>query len=200
MTTPAHAVINLALFEKKTNTKHFWWIVLGGLVPDLFTTIYAVVLGLMRYSGEQIWEEFYFGTPIFQIVSLTHSLWLFPALTFFFLYVWKKRAMVYLFASWSLHIFADFWLHAEDAYMHFWPLTNWRFESPISYWDPRYYGFQVAMIEAIVYDIALFYLLKKYWKGSNLWAKIGFVMGIMWGILFTLISLVLLIVQPEFET
>ncbi len=34
-----------------------------------------------------------------------------------------------------LHLALDFPLHNHDARRHFWPLSDWVFESPVSYWD-----------------------------------------------------------------
>ena len=34
-----------------------------------------------------------------------------------------------------LHLALDFPLHTHDARMHFWPVSDWVFESPFSYWD-----------------------------------------------------------------
>jgi hypothetical protein len=31
-------------------------------------------------------------------------------------------------------------LHHDDGHRHLFPLLDWRFESPISYWDPAHYG------------------------------------------------------------
>jgi hypothetical protein len=183
MNTPTHALLNLKLFNKKANKRYFIWIVLGGLLPDFFTGIYAVSLYFLGYSSEQIWEEFYFSDWLFPWISLTHSLWLFPLLSIVFLYLWKRRSLVYLFASWSLHAFVDFWLHARDAYMHFWPLSNYRFFSPVSYWDPQYYGREFGLFETILYWVLLVYFYAEYWKEGGRFAKFGLVMATLWGIL-----------------
>ncbi len=45
------------------------------------------------------------------------------------------------------HAAADFFLHVHDAHAHFWPLSDWRFASPVSYWDPRYYGQYFSVFE-----------------------------------------------------
>jgi hypothetical protein len=47
-----------------------------------------------------------------------------------------------------LHSIIDFLCHRDDAHMHFWPLTEWRFRSPVSYWDGNYYGHQFSLFEA----------------------------------------------------
>ena len=44
----------------------------------------------------------------------------------------------------------DFALHRKDAHRHFFPFSDWRFQSPVSYWDPRHYGGIVTTIEMVV--------------------------------------------------
>ncbi len=56
------------------------------------------------------------------------------------------------------HSLGDFFLHANDSHAHFWPLSGWRFSSPVSYWDPQFYG-QYFMIFEIVMGIAFCFVL-----------------------------------------
>ncbi|MGL4406090.1 MAG: hypothetical protein ACRCT6_10040, partial [Notoacmeibacter sp.] len=51
-------------------------------------------------------------------------------------------------ASALTHSAIDFLCHRDDAHMHLWPLTEWRFRSPVSYWDSAYYGMQFSLFEA----------------------------------------------------
>jgi hypothetical protein len=46
-----------------------------------------------------------------------------------------------------LHSALDLPVHTDDAHRHFLPLSAWQFHSPVSYWDPRSYGRQVAALE-----------------------------------------------------
>ena len=48
-----------------------------------------------------------------------------------------------------LHCLTDLPLHHDDAHAHFLPLSNWRFESPISYWDARHHGRLIAAVEML---------------------------------------------------
>ena len=44
----------------------------------------------------------------------------------------------------------DFLLHHNDGHRHFLPFSDFRFVSPVSYWDPRHYGGIVAPLEALL--------------------------------------------------
>ena len=48
----------------------------------------------------------------------------------------RSAVLIALFSAALVHLTLDFPLHNDDARAHFWPLTNWKFTSPVSYWDP----------------------------------------------------------------
>jgi hypothetical protein len=72
--------------------------------------------------------------------------------------LFQRRLIFLLAASALLHMFFDLPLHHDDAHRHFLPLSDWRFESPISYWDPRYYGNIVIRIEMAFAMLACAYV------------------------------------------
>ncbi len=43
----------------------------------------------------------------------------------------------------------DLPVHHDDGHRHFFPLSDWRFASPVSYWDPEHYGRIVGTAEAV---------------------------------------------------
>jgi hypothetical protein len=53
-------------------------------------------------------------------------------------------------ASALLHALCDFPLHAIDAHRHFLPFSQYRFISPLSYWDVRYHAQKVAVVESLL--------------------------------------------------
>jgi len=58
-----------------------------------------------------------------------------------------------------LHAFADFLTHHDDARRQFWPVSDWVFQSPVSYWDGRFYGDIFAPLEfGLVIALAAFLL------------------------------------------
>jgi len=67
-----------------------------------------------------------------------------------------------------LHLATDFTVHHYDARRHFWPLSNWIRQSPISYWDSRFYGHVIAPIELLL-DIGLSVVLWR--KHTGRWAE-----------------------------
>ena len=72
----------------------------------------------------------------------------------------KARLWLLFFLSMGVHILADFPLHHDDAHRHFSPLSDWRFESPVSYWDPAHYGVLMSSLEAVAVAIGCVVLFK----------------------------------------
>ena len=58
-------------------------------------------------------------------------------------------------ASALLHLAFDFPFHNDDARPHFWPLSDWVFESPLSYWDRAHHGTLVGAAEWIACAVCL---------------------------------------------
>ena len=61
-----------------------------------------------------------------------------------------------------LHLGLDFLMHHDDGRAHFWPLSDWIFQSPVSYWDPRHYGSLVGPIEIAVSLVCFGVLWRRY--------------------------------------
>ncbi len=74
----------------------------------------------------------------------------------------KVRNVVLLAASMALHIAGDLPLHHDDGHRHFFPFSDWRFESPVSYWDPAHYGGVVGWFEAALVIVGCVWLVARY--------------------------------------
>lgn len=160
MNTPSHAILNLVLLDRAQN--HPWPVLLGSVLPDL--PIFAFY-GLQRWvygqPSNKIWSEIYFQ-PFWQdVVAIAHSMPL--ALVGWAIARSQNHSGGELLClSLLLHSLLDLPVHSEDAHRHFWPLTDYRFFSPLSYWDPRHYGQWVALAEALLVLGAMVLL----WRGA----------------------------------
>lgn len=47
----------------------------------------------------------------------------------------------------SFHLACDLPLHAGAPHRHFWPLSDWRFASPVSSWHPNHVGQLIQALE-----------------------------------------------------
>ncbi len=74
-----------------------------------------------------------------------------------------------------LHVAADFPLHHNDGHTHLWPLSNWKFVSPVSYWDPAHYGNFVRPFELLLGITCLIVLYRRF---NTRWVRVLCVIGI----------------------
>ena len=171
MNTPAHLIMGAAVFGHPDRTKITLAALFGAVLPDLSLYLMAGwALIVMDLPGDVVFGQLYFSDTWQRIFAIDNSfiLWglgLAAALW------WQRTWAVALCGAALLHIAFDFPLHNEDARMHFWPLSDWKFFSPISYWDSSSGGQVVGVIE-LVAVLAMTALL--LWRFKNIWARLGF--------------------------
>ena len=83
-----------------------------------------------------------------------------------FVYRHTKIGAILLFFSLAalLHISMDFPVHAHDAYAHFWPLTDWKFHSPFSYWEVHLRAHWVGLIETTIALASAWIIARRFQK------------------------------------
>lgn len=171
MNTPTHALIALAAFSKSGDRPRNLWVLAGALIPDLAIFLWAPWQrwGLGRDWGT-IWDQHYFEGPMQTLIALFNSVPIYAAI--FALAWWQRRTrwgvwvMVFSLAA-LLHIGLDAPVHGHDAYQHFWPLSDWRFYSPVSYWEVDLHARWIALIEAAIVLISATVLWRRFPKLIN---------------------------------
>ncbi len=149
MKTPSHCILNLAILGTVVPNGNIA-ITLGAILPDLPIFIFYIVAKfLYKLPESQIWTKTYHETFWQDLVAFFHS---FPlALLGLGTCLWGEwQAGAIAFASILLHSLVDFPVHHDDAHRHFFPFSNYRFFSPISYWDPKHHGRVVALVELLL--------------------------------------------------
>jgi membrane-bound metal-dependent hydrolase YbcI (DUF457 family) len=149
MNTPAHAIVNLLLFSKQRRERHTLAIVAGALIPDAPMLVFYLQARLGGLSEHAIWRQAYFDPGWQAVFDTFHS---FPLLALAWFAAWRARmnSLAVFFASMFLHSCFDFPFHHNDTHRHFFPFSDWRFHSPVSYWNPAYHGRVMSMIELFV--------------------------------------------------
>lgn len=139
-----------------------WILSLSGLV------YYHFILGWSISAAAQLmFDDLYFHNPFW---IAFHNLFHAPILLLLGIaLVWKKRHnndsicrwLFWFLLACLLHSVVDIFTHADDGPLLFFPF-NWaiRFNSPISYWDPKYHGREFSRFEMILDGVLLLYLLK----------------------------------------
>ncbi len=88
---------------------------------------------LLRTPDSDIWGRVYFDSAWQAFFDVFNSI---PLIALCLLVTWRLAAIRWtvLFAAMGLHVVFDLPLHQDDAHRHFFPLSDWRFVSPVSYW------------------------------------------------------------------
>jgi len=76
--------------------------------------------------------------------------------------MFRSAVIIALCSAALLHLGLDFLLHHDDGRAHFWPISNWIFQSPVSYWDSNHYGNIVGPIEILLSLAACAYLWRRF--------------------------------------
>ena len=135
MNTPAHLIIGAAAFAKPDKRAINVAAILGALIPDF--SLYFMVFwnrNIRGMSFEQIFDVEYFSTYWQAVFAVDNSipLWFLVLLVGLLA---RRRVVMVLAAAALLHIALDLPLHHDDGRAHFWPFSDWIFQSPISYLD-----------------------------------------------------------------
>lgn len=150
MNTPAHLIIGAAAFSRRDAWVVNLAAITGALLPDasLYFMVFwnGVVLGV---DESVIFDELYFNDFWQGVFAIDNSLPLWGL--GLALVLWARSAVgIAFFGAGLIHILLDFPLHHDDGRAHFWPFSDWVFESPISYWDPHAHGGIVGAIEVVI--------------------------------------------------
>ena len=166
MMTQTHLLLGAALFARPGQNRRNATILIGTLVPDLAIYVLFTWASVTGIDQETLWRETYWSEPWSTWTTIGNSFPLYFALLLVALMLiapkdgrprWQSLPALFALAA-LIHLLGDFPLHASDAHRHFWPISEWRFNSPISYWEPDHYGGIFAPIESI-FGIGLAVLL-----------------------------------------
>jgi hypothetical protein len=189
MNTPSHLILNLAILyapysppasasgageatqnQGNRRGRHLtlWPILIGAFLPDLALFVFYGWAKLFTAAPESvIWDDLYYTDTWQDIFAVGNSV----PLALLGLGLALGRGWPWLrdlCSSMLLHHAADLPLHNADAHRHFWPFSNWRFMSPVSYWDVDHYGAYAALGEWLLVAIATAWLWR---RGLNWWTR-----------------------------
>ncbi|MGB8818417.1 MAG: hypothetical protein WCC66_10905 [Rhizobiaceae bacterium] len=156
MNTQSHVLMGALLFGR-TVPRTAWAAALGGLAPDVPMLAIVAALRFSGYGFEDIFGRIYWSDWWQVANAIGHNFLLWTLTIVLCLYArnvsnqraasWASLALPFAAAA-LLHSGIDFLVHRQDAHMHFWPMSQWRFVSPVSYWDRNHYGTMFSLFEA----------------------------------------------------
>ena len=147
MQTQTHVLLASAALGRRATRREQAAILTGALLPDLSIYALAVWGALRRVPARAVWEDAYWREPWQTLSAVSNSVFLWGVVA---AAGWRSGRpwLALLGLAALLHVAFDLPLHAEDAHRHFWPLSDWRFASPVSYWDPAHHGRIAGLAEA----------------------------------------------------
>lgn len=147
MNTPAHLIFGLTAFGKAGQHRIVTAALAGSLIPDLSLYLlsgwHLLILGT---PPDVVFGQLYFSDAWQSLFRIDNSIILW-GIAFALGAMWRSPVLIALCGAALLHLGFDFLLHNDDGRAHFWPLSNWVFQSPVSYWDPDHYGNIAGSIE-----------------------------------------------------
>ena len=168
MMTQTHILVGLALFGRPKEHARNAMAVAGGIVPDAAIFVMYGIEKLKGTNEREIWRDVYFS-PFWQdVVAWGNSVPLYLLLLGIAWILIRKEiqpagTLLAVFAGSCLaHMALDFPVHVEDAHRHLFPLSNFRFRSPVSYWDPKHFGVQMATFESLLGIGLSIFLMRKF--------------------------------------
>ena len=169
MNTPAHLLIGAAAFARPERKGTTLAAFLGAIAPDLsLYVMVAVSLWIMDIPARTIFGEYYYSDAWQAVFAVDNSFVLWGIAHAVAL--WRASPVGVAFTGAALlHLLFDFPLHTLDARQHFWPLTDWVFVSPVSYWDTSAHASVVGSLElslSLVCAVILWRrLYARAWRG-----------------------------------
>ena len=169
MNTPAHLIFGLTAFGKPGRPAVTAAALAGALIPDLSLYLMAGAhLFLLGTDPQVVFGQLYFSDAWQSVFRIDNSIILW-GIGLAVALMARSAIGIALCGAALLHLGLDFPLHHDDGRAHFWPLTNWIFQSPVSYWDPAHHGRVVGAVE-VALALACCAIL---WRRFRHWAMRG---------------------------
>ena len=162
MNTPAHLLLGVAICSRRTARRTGVSAALGSLAPDLSLYVLAgVSLAILQIPADRVFGELYFS-PAWQAVFAIDNSFVIWGGGFLAMLALRSLPGIAFTSAGLVHLATDFPLHHDDARPQFWPVSDWVFESPVSYWDSLHHAGWVAPFTVLVVLISAFVIWRRW--------------------------------------
>jgi len=160
--TPAHVITGLLVVRNpREDMLLFAAVVVGAVLPDMAMVVFYGIQKFVLGTPESIiWSEKYYNPQWQGIFDAFNSI---PLIMLALLgaYAARLHYLSALLVSMLIHSLCDLPVHHDDGHRHFFPLSDWRFESPVSYWDPAHHGNAFLMFEIALVVLGTVWLVRR---------------------------------------
>ena len=75
----------------------------------------------------------------------------------------RRSILLWFLLGWFGHTIADFLTHVDDTRPLFWPISNWEWSSPVSYYDSAHYGTEFQIVNnSLMLFLILLLLVRRF--------------------------------------
>ena len=133
----------------------------GAVLPDVPAIAFHAYYRLIRHWPEEMIQRTGVINPWKTATMVLHA---FPVwLVLLGVAAWRRWTLpTALAATLLLHAALDLPVHHGDALRQLWPISNYRFISPVSYWDPNFHAAWVRLVELSMLLGATWLLWRRY--------------------------------------
>lgn len=162
MNTPAHLLIGIAVCARRETPKSGRAAAFGAILPDLSLYVMAgVALFFLQIPPSVVFGQLYYSVEWQSVFAFDNSFFVW-GVVFAAALALRKPVMVAFAGAGLLHLVTDFLLHNDDARRHFWPISDWVFESPLSYWDSQHHAAYVAPVTLLAVLISALVIWRRW--------------------------------------
>lgn len=185
MNTQTHLLISAFVLARPDRPRRNVALLVGALLPDFSIYLLVVWAKVQAVPEWRIWGELYWQEPWQSLGALGNSVPLYLSGLLIALMIARRQSgegsskfkqifwpqkgrdelsivFAILFTSCLIHVLFDFPVHVDDAHRHFWPLSDWKFTSPFSYWNPAHFGAEIQIVEFIAALLMIGVLYKRF--------------------------------------
>ena len=170
MMSQTHILVASALMAKPGQKLRNCAIVIGAFVPDAAIYSLFVWSKLRGIDENKVWNELYWQEPWQTYTAAGNSALLYVVLMLIGAVAMRnapaahKIGLFLMFLSLAAltHIAGDFPVHVDDAHRHLWPISDWKFISPVSYWNPDHHGTLFSLFEALLGVVLCVILFRRF--------------------------------------
>lgn len=172
--TQTHLLVATALLARPAEKLRNMAVVAGALIPDAAIYVLFAWSKVAAVPERRVWDEIYWNEPWRTWTAAGNSIPFYVILLVIGVVLLRAHraafriglVLTFVALAGLTHIAGDLPFHVADAHRHFWPLSDWTFVSPISYWHPDHYGDVFSLVESalgVVLAIILFRRFKTLW-------------------------------------